>query len=52
MTRDYEVVYVFDSTLEEAQVTERLERFHALLASAESPEPVTATSHWRKSAGS
>lgn len=48
MTRDYEVVYVFDSTLEEAQVTERLERFHALLASPESPEPVTATSHWGK----
>jgi small subunit ribosomal protein S6 len=48
MTRDYEIVYVFDSTLEEPQVTERLERFHALLASPESPEPATAISHWGK----
>jgi small subunit ribosomal protein S6 len=48
MTRDYEVVYVFDSTLEEAQITERLERFHALLTGPESPEPVTAISHWGK----
>jgi small subunit ribosomal protein S6 len=48
MTRDYEVVYVFDSTLEETQINERLERFHALLTGPESPEPVTAISHWGK----
>jgi small subunit ribosomal protein S6 len=31
MTREYEIVYIFDSTLEEAQINERLERFHGLL---------------------
>lgn len=46
MTRDYEVVYVFDSALEEPQINERLERFHALLTGPESPEPITAISHW------
>lgn len=46
MTRPYEVVYIFDSALEEAQVTEHLERFHALLRTPEAPEPVTAVSHW------
>ena len=48
MTRDYELVYVFDSSLEEPQVTERLDKFHTLLTSAESPEPITAISHWGK----
>jgi small subunit ribosomal protein S6 len=45
MTREYELVYIFDSALEEAQVNERLERFHSLLTS---PESVTATNHWGK----
>ena len=31
MTRDYEVVYVFDSALEDEAITERLGRFHGLL---------------------
>lgn len=31
MTRDYEVVYIFDSALEDDAVTERLARFHGLL---------------------
>lgn len=48
MPRTYEVVYIFDSALEEAQIDERLERFHALLKNAESPEPVTAVAHWGK----
>jgi small subunit ribosomal protein S6 len=48
MTREYELVYIFDSTLEEAQVNERLERFHALITTPERPEPVTATHHWGK----
>ncbi len=48
MTRDYELVYVFDSSLEEPQINERLDKFHALLTSAESPEPITAVSHWGK----
>jgi small subunit ribosomal protein S6 len=48
MTRDYELVYVFDSSLEEPQVNERLDKFHALLTSPEAPEPITAVSHWGK----
>jgi len=31
MPRPYEAVYVFDSTLEDSAVTEKLERFHTLL---------------------
>jgi small subunit ribosomal protein S6 len=48
MTREYELVYIFDSTLEEPQINERLDRFHALLTCPESPEPITAVSHWGK----
>jgi small subunit ribosomal protein S6 len=48
MTRPYEMVYIFDSAMEEAQVNEHLERFHALLATPEKPEPVTSVSHWGK----
>ncbi len=31
MPRPYEAVYVFDSTLEDAAVTEKVDRFHQLL---------------------
>jgi len=31
MTRQYEAVYVFDSTLEDAAITDKLGRFHGLL---------------------
>ena len=48
MSRRYEVVYIFDSALEEAQVNERLERFHALLKSPTTPEPITSANHWGK----
>jgi len=48
MTRHYETVFIFDSALEEAQVNEHLEKFHALLVSSEKPEPVTAVNHWGK----
>jgi small subunit ribosomal protein S6 len=48
MTREYEIVYIFDSTLEEEQVNERLERFHGLLRGPESPEPITNVHHWGK----
>jgi small subunit ribosomal protein S6 len=48
MTRHYETVYIFDSALEEAQVNEHLEKFHALLATPEKPEPITAVNHWGK----
>ena len=48
MTNRYEVVYIFDSALEEAQVNEHLERFHALLKTKDSPEPVRQVNHWGK----
>ena len=48
MTRRYELVYIFDSTLEEPQVNERLERFHSLIKTPDAPEPVTSASHWGK----
>jgi small subunit ribosomal protein S6 len=48
MTRRYEVVYIFNSSLEEAQVDERLARYHALLKSEQNPEPVEQVSHWGK----
>jgi small subunit ribosomal protein S6 len=48
VSRRYEVVYIFDSALEEAQVNERLERFHALLKSPTTPEPITSANHWGK----
>ena len=33
MVRPYEVVYIFDSVLEEPQINEKLERFNTLVAS-------------------
>lgn len=42
MSRTYEAVYIFDSTLEDAAINEKLTRFHGLLGSSEEPE----TSHW------
>ena len=48
MTRKYEMVYIFDGALSEEQVNAHLTRFHGLLASPESPEPVTQVSHWGK----
>jgi small subunit ribosomal protein S6 len=48
MSRQYEIVYIFDSALDEGQVDERLAKFHALLQTPEHPEPVTATNHWGK----
>ena len=48
MTNRYEVVYIFDSALEEAQVNEHLERFHALLKTPETPEPIRQVNHWGK----
>jgi len=48
MTNRYEVVYIFDSSLEEAQVNEHLERFHALLKTTEKPEPIRQVNHWGK----
>jgi small subunit ribosomal protein S6 len=46
MTRQYEVVYIFDSALEETAITERLARFHTLIQQdgAEPPQ----VSQWGK----
>ena len=33
MTRQYEAVYVFDASLEDAAISEKLDRFHGLLGS-------------------
>lgn len=48
MTRQYEIVYIFDCALEQAAIDEKLELFHAQLKRPEHPEPVTAVSHWGK----
>ena len=42
MPRTYEAVYIFDSTLEDAAITEKINRFHGMLGSAEQPE----VTHW------
>jgi small subunit ribosomal protein S6 len=43
--RDYEIVYIFAPSLEEAQVNEKLDRYHGLLTGANGGE-ITATDHW------
>ena len=48
MTRKYEIVYIFDSALEESQINETLEPLHELLKTPDAPTPVTASSHWGK----
>jgi len=48
MSRKYEIVYIFDSALEEPQVDEHLTRFHELLKTSDRPEPITDISHWGK----
>jgi len=44
VTRRYEVVYIFDSALEEPAVSEKLARFHALLG----PDVQVNVNHWGK----
>jgi small subunit ribosomal protein S6 len=44
VTRRYEVVYIFDSALEEPAVSEHLSRFHALLGDGVQ----VAVNHWGK----
>jgi small subunit ribosomal protein S6 len=46
--RDYEAVYIFDSSLEESVVNEKLDRFHGLVAGEENGGQVTAVDHWGK----
>jgi small subunit ribosomal protein S6 len=42
MPRQYETVYIFDSTLEDPVILEKLQKFHTLL----SPEGEVALNHW------
>lgn len=42
--RDYEIVYIFDSALEEPRVSEKLDRFHGLIAG--DGGEITAVDHW------
>jgi small subunit ribosomal protein S6 len=46
MTRQYEVVYIFDSALEEAAINERLTRFHSLIQKDGNEPP--QVNHWGK----
>ncbi|HEX7048709.1 MAG TPA: 30S ribosomal protein S6 [Longimicrobiales bacterium] len=43
--REYEIVYIFDSTAAESAVEERLERYHGLLT-ADGRGEITAVDHW------
>jgi len=47
MTRRYETVYIFDSTLEEPAINEKLERFHALITRG-GTGALTNVAHWGK----
>ena len=42
MTRQYEAVYIFDSTLEDTAINDRISRFHGLLSSTVD----VAVEHW------
>ncbi len=46
MSRTYEAVYIFDPTLEESAITEKLTKFHALIPQASGEE--IAVNHWGK----
>jgi small subunit ribosomal protein S6 len=47
MARRYETVYIFDPALEEPAITERLERFHALLTK-DGKGTITNLAQWGK----
>jgi small subunit ribosomal protein S6 len=38
MTREYEAVYIFDSALEDAAITDKLAKHHTLLGAQEEPK--------------
>ena len=46
MARQYEAVYIFDSTLEETAINEKLSRFHALVPQSSGEQP--RLNHWGK----
>ena len=43
--REYEAVYIFDSTLEESVVNEKLDRYQGMVA-GDGAGQVTAVDHW------
>ncbi|MEN8143848.1 MAG: 30S ribosomal protein S6 [Gemmatimonadota bacterium] len=47
MTREYEVVYIFNSALSSEDVESRLEKYHKKALAAEGAE-ITAVEHWGK----
>ena len=47
MMRRYETVYIFDSALEEPAITEKLDKFHALLTK-DGKGTLTNVAHWGK----
>ena len=46
MPRQYEVVYIFESALEDPAIAEKLTRFHALLGAHGAPPPDLAVDLW------
>jgi small subunit ribosomal protein S6 len=42
MTRQYEAVYIFDSTLEDTAITDKISRFHGLLSTRDDVK----VDHW------
>jgi small subunit ribosomal protein S6 len=47
MTRRYETVYIFEGSLEEPAINEKLERFHALVTK-DGKGTLTNVAHWGK----
>jgi len=47
MPRRYETVYIFDGTLEEPAINEKLDRFHALITK-DGMGTLTNVAHWGK----
>ena len=45
--RDYEVVYIFDASLDRSAIEQKLERFHPLIAAGGRGE-IQAVEHWGK----
>lgn len=48
MPRRYEIVYIFDGSLEEKEIDSKLDQFHSLLKTKAVKTPVLGTNHWGK----
>lgn len=46
MPRAYEIVYIFDSTLEDAAITDKLTRYHAMLGADGAPPADLVVDIW------